>query len=106
MDVKQLEDMLAKGRDSAMLRFTLGKHYLDQEESAQAIAHLAECVKQDPGYSAAWNLLGKAQQQAGDLDAARQTWEQGLEVAEKKGDVQTSKVMKVSLKRLDKMKQA
>lgn len=102
MDVQQLEAMLAKGRDSALLRFSLGKCYLDLADYPQAVTHLAECVKQDPGYSGAWKLLGKAHQEAGDLGAAQQVWEKGLAAAEKKGDVQAGKEMTVFLKRLNK----
>lgn len=106
MDVQQFEAMLAKGRDSALLRFSLGKCYLDLADYPQAVTHLTECVNQDPGYSAAWKLLGKAHQEAGNPDAAQQAWEQGLAAAEKKGDVQTGKEMTVFLKRLEKQRQA
>ncbi|MGY0633881.1 tetratricopeptide repeat protein [Luteimonas sp. A478] len=104
MDVRQLEAMLAKGRDSALLRFSLGKHHLDAKGYAQAVAHLDECVSQDPGYSAGWNLLGKAQLGMDNPSAARQAWEKGLAAAERKGDVQAAKVMTVFLRRLDKPK--
>lgn len=101
MDVQQLEAMLAKGRDSSLLRFSLGKCYLDLADYPQAITHLAASVEQDPGYSAAWKLLGKAHLEAGDLDAAQRAWEDGVAAAEKKGDVQAGKEMTVFLKRLD-----
>lgn len=94
--------MLAKGRDSALLRFTLGKSYLDAKDYVQAVVHLDECVRQDSGCSAGWNLLGKAQLEMDDPGAARQAWEKGLAAAEKKGDVQAAKVMMVFLRRLDK----
>jgi len=106
MDVRQLEAMLAKGRDSPLLRFSLGKCYLDLADYPQAVTHLAECIEQDPGYSAAWKLLGKAHQEAGDLDAAQLAWEDGVAAAEKKGDVQAGKEMTVFLKRLDRKRQS
>lgn len=105
MDVEQLEAMLAKGRDSSLLRFSLGKCYLDLADYPQATTHLAECVEQDPGYSAAWKLLGKAHMEAGDLDAAQRAWEDGVAAAEKKGDVQAGKEMAVFLKKLAKKRQ-
>ncbi len=73
-----LEKMLAKGVDNALLRFGLGKGYLDLGEFARAAEHFQRCVELDPKYSAAWKLLGKAHQGQGDLPAARQAWEQGL----------------------------
>lgn len=100
MDLQQLEAMLEKGRDSALLRLSLGKGYLDAGDPARAIEHLQRCVEQDPDYSAAWNMLGKAQLEGGDPQAAQQTWEHGMTVAERKGDVQAGKEMAVFLKRL------
>lgn len=102
MKIQQFEAMLEQGRDSPMLRYSLGKLYLEAEDMPQAIAHLENCLEQDPTYSAAWSLLGKAHLEAGDVEAARQTWEKGIVAAETKGDIQTMKMMNVFLKRLDK----
>ena len=45
---------------------------------------------------------GKALTEAGDATQAMQTYRQGIEVAEKKGDKQAAKEMAVFLKRLEK----
>ncbi|MDH4559593.1 tetratricopeptide repeat protein [Pseudomonas sp. BN411] len=97
-----LEKMLAKGVDNPLLRFGLGKGYLDQGDAAQAALHLRRCVEQDPKYSAAWKLLGKALEANGDLAAARAAWTEGLAAAQAHGDKQAEKEMTVFLKRLDK----
>ena len=55
-----LEKMLTKGMDNALLRFGLGKGYLDLGDFPRAAEHLQRCVEFDPKYSAAWKLLGKA----------------------------------------------
>ncbi|BBP62494.1 hypothetical protein PHLH5_00350 [Pseudomonas sp. Cab53] len=62
-----LEKMLAKGVDNPLLRFGLGKGYLDLGEFPRAAEHLQRCVELDPQYSAAWKLLGKAHQGRGIL---------------------------------------
>ena len=97
-----LEKMLAKGVDNALLRFGLGKGYLDAGEAARAAVHLRRCVEQDPKYSAAWKLLGKALQAEGDLDGARAAWADGLAAAQAHGDKQAEKEMTVFLRKLDK----
>ncbi|MFC4860436.1 tetratricopeptide repeat protein [Pseudomonas sp. MAHUQ-62] len=97
-----LEKMLAKGVDNALLRFGLGKGYLDQGDAAKAALHLRRCVEQDPKYSAAWKLLGKALEAQGDFSAAREAWTQGLEAANAHGDKQAEKEMTVFIKRMDK----
>ena len=63
---------------------------------------MQRCVAFDPKYSAAWKLLGKAHLAAGDRDAARTAWEQGLAAARAHGDKQAEKEMTVFLKKLDK----
>ena len=98
--LESLEKMLARGQDNALLRFGLGKGYLDAGEPGQAVTHLARCVEFDPAYSAAWKLLGKAHEGRGDLDAAAAAWTQGVEAARGKGDKQAEKEMTVFLKRL------
>jgi Tfp pilus assembly protein PilF len=100
--LESLEKMLAKGMDNPMLRFGLGKGYLDAGDAAQAVVHLERCVEQDPTYSAAWKLLGKAQQVNGDTEGARRAWEQGLTAAQARGDKQAEKEMTVFLRKLNK----
>ena len=97
-----LENMLAKGIDNSLLRFGLGKGYLDAGEPARAAEHLRRCVEQDPKYSAAWKLLGKALRAADDPAGARAAWQQGLSAAQAQGDKQAEKEMTVFLKKLDK----
>jgi Tfp pilus assembly protein PilF len=100
--LESLEKMLAKGMDNPMLRFGLGKGYLGAGDAAQAVVHLERCVEQDPTYSAAWKLLGKAQQVSGDTEGARRAWEQGLTAAQARGDKQAEKEMTVFLRKLNK----
>jgi len=100
--LESLEKMLAKGVDNALLRFGLGKGYLDAGDPTRAAEHLQRCVAFDPAYSAAWKLLGKALHAAGDTDGARHAWQSGLEAAQAKGDKQAEKEMTVFLRKLDK----
>ncbi len=73
--LESLEKMLARGQDNALLRFGLGKGYLDAGEP-RGVEHLARCVEFDPAYSAAWKLLGKAHEGSGDLASAEAAWTQ------------------------------
>lgn len=98
----RLENMLAAGQDSALLRFSLGTEYLRTGDARQAQIHLKQAVEQNPAYSAAWKLLGKATAESGDSEQAMQVFARGIEVADQHGDVQAAKEMKVFLKRLQK----
>lgn len=100
--LSNFEAMLARGQDSALLRFALGEEYLTRAEHTVAADHLAEAVRLDPGYSAAWKLYGKALAGADRIEEAKAAYAQGVRVAEAKGDLQAAKEMKVFLRRLEK----
>lgn len=99
--IGNLEAMLARGKDSALLRFSLGGEYLKAGDATSALTHLQSAVEQDPAYSAAWKLLGKAATEAGRTDEAIIAWRRGIEIAEVKGDRQAAKEMRVFLRRLE-----
>jgi predicted Zn-dependent protease len=100
--VDNLEALLAKGTDNALLRYGLGNEHLKLGHLEQAIGHLKRAITHDPKYSAAWKLLGKALADAGHTADAIAAYQSGIEVAEEKGDVQAAKEMRVFLKRLQK----
>ena len=98
--LNKLEAMLAGGQDNALLRFSLGSEYLKAQQPAQAVEHFRKCLQHDPKYSAAWKLLGQALTDAGQREEAVKVYEEGIRVAEAKGDKQAVKEMGVFLKRL------
>jgi predicted Zn-dependent protease len=101
--IANFEAMLAAGKDSPLLRFSLGNAYLQVNDAARAAPHLESAVAQDAAYSAAWKLLGKT---LGDATGARDAYTRGIAAAEAKGDKQAAKEMAVFLKRLDKANSA
>jgi Tfp pilus assembly protein PilF len=98
--VQALEALLAKGTDTALLRYSLGAEYLRAGDPAQAAVHLEKALALDPDYSAAWKLLGKALVGLSRFEDARRAFERGIEVAVRKGDKQAEKEMRVFLRRL------
>jgi len=104
--IENFEKMLAAGQDSALLRYSLGSACYKDGRLGAAIEHLASAVQQDPGYSAAWKLYGKALADADRPEAAIEAYRQGIAVAEKNGDIQAAKEMRVFLKRLEKIGKA
>ena len=98
--IDNFEAMLAKDPDNVLLRFSLGNEYLKINEPAKAVPHLRRTVELDPGYSAAWKLLGKALTTVEDREAAIEAYEKGIAAAEVKGDKQAVKEMGVFLRRL------
>jgi len=99
---ERFEALLAAGKDGALLRFGLGMHYLKSGNAARAAEHLRRAVQQDPAYSAAWKLLGRALADSGAGAEAMEAYRSGIAAAEKRGDKQAAKEMTVFLRRLEK----
>jgi Tfp pilus assembly protein PilF len=100
--VERFEALLAAGKDNALLRFGLGNEYLKSGDFTRAAQHFGAAVAHDPGYSAAWKLLGKALAQAGRIEEAASAYRSGIEAAERRGDKQAAREMAVFLKRIEK----
>lgn len=104
--VHNLEKLLAQGKDSALLRFSLGNEYLKLGETWVAVIQLRRALAMDPNYSAAWKLLGKALTDAGVPGDALDAYRRGIEVAQRRGDKQAAKEMAVFAQRLEKQLQS
>jgi Flp pilus assembly protein TadD len=100
--IMNLLKLVGTPRDGALLRFSLGSEYLKSADPEAAVAHLRAAVEKDPGYSAAWKLLGRALAENGREEEALASYRSGIEVAEKKGDKQAAKEMTVFARRLEK----
>jgi len=101
-EIENLEAMLAQGQDHALLRFALGNAFMKFKKYPQAIEHLIKALEYDPAYSAAWKLYGTALSEIGQYEKARDVYALGIAAAEKKGDMQIAREMRVFLKRLQK----
>lgn len=95
------ERMLASGKDSALLRFSLGNEYVKAGDPARAADHLRRAVDLDGGYTAAWKLLGRALAESERRDEALAAYRSGIAVAQRKGDKQAQKEMEVFARRLE-----
>lgn len=100
--IETFTNLLSSGQDSPLLRFGLGSALFKEGRFDEASTHLAAAVEQDPGYSAAWKLYGKALAEAGRADEAESAYQRGIAIATEKGDLQAAKEMQVFLKRLQK----
>ena len=67
----------------------------------EAVQAYREAVRLKPDYSAARRDLGRALEKVGAFDEAMQVYREGIPIAERNGDLQTSKEMQVFLRRLE-----
>ncbi len=98
--LEALEKLLRQGRDGALLRFGLGRGYLEAGRIQEAVVHLEAAITLDPAYSAAWKHYAQALVRARRIDEAAAAYERGIAAAEGRGDVQAAKEMAVFLKKL------
>ena len=101
MDPEVIERMIDGGRDSYESRLAAGQARLKRGDLEAAIDHLKKATEHKPQQTMAWQELGKACKEAGDVERARAAWKQGVKVAAANGDKQAEKVMTVFLKRLE-----
>jgi predicted Zn-dependent protease len=99
--IAELEKHLGTPRDGPLLRYTLGVQYAKAGENARALEHLREAVGRDPLYSAAWKALARLLADGGDEAGALVAYQRGIEAAQKKGDKQAEKEMRVFARRLE-----
>lgn len=99
--LRSFERMLASGKDSALLRYSIGNEYAKANEWPAAIGALAEAVALDPTYTAAWKLYAKTLDQAGRRAEALDAYRRGIVIARQKGDRQAEREMTVFARRIE-----
>ena len=95
------ERMLAAGKDSALLRYSIANEHAKAKDWPPAAASLARAVALDPDYTAAWKLYGRALLETGQPQAALDAYRKGIDVAQRKGDRQAEKEMTVFARRIE-----
>ncbi len=100
--ITALEKLLDGPRDSALLRYSLGNEWLHAGEPAKAAECFRSAIALDRKYSAAWKLLGKALTAADRPKEAIEAYNQGIVIAEERGDVQAAREMLAFTRRLKK----
>ena len=95
------ERMLATGRDSALLRYSIGNEYAKTGAWRDAVVALEKAVTLDPTYTAAWKLYAKSLEAAGLRDEALDAYRRGIVCARQKGDRQAEKEMAVFARRIE-----
>ena len=98
--IARLRALVDGPRDGALLRITLANALLAANERSAAIEQARHALRFDADYSAAWKLLGRLLGEAGDVQAAREAYRNGIAAAARRGDKQAEKEMTVFEKRL------
>ena len=95
------EKMLASGKDSALLRFSIGNEYAKARDWVSAADALARSVALDPQFTAAWKIYARALMETGRPREALAAYRTGIDVAQRRGDRQAEKEMAVFARRIE-----
>ena len=77
--------MLKDQPNNEMIWYGLANEYSKLERWADASEALRQVIRLKADYTSAYQLLGSALLQQGQTAAARQTWQTGIEVAQRTG---------------------
>ena len=105
MDASRLEmikKVAEKFPNDPVVLYGLGEAYAANEVYENAIQTFQKIIQIKSDYTAAYRELGKSLAKAGKIEQAKEIYRNGIEVAEKTGELQTGKEMKVFLNRLEK----
>jgi len=83
--------------DDALAHFGMGELAVERSRFTEAVDHLEKAIESDPAHSAAMFALGAALEGLDDAARARETYERGIEIAAKKGDLATATKMQERL---------
>ena len=95
-----LRELAAESPADATTQFLLGRELMAAGQAAAAAAAFEAAIRADADYAAAYRQLGNAQEAAGQVDAAVETYRRGVAVATRTNDLQAGKEMNAFLKRL------
>ena len=77
--------MLKDQPNNEMIWYGLANEYSKLERWAETSEALRQVIRLKPDYTSAYQLLGSALLQQGQTAEARQTWQTGIEVAQRTG---------------------
>lgn len=78
-------EMVKQQPDDAMIWYGLASEYVKAERWSEAADALRKVVQLNPGFTAAYQMLGTALMSQGKLEEARRAWTDGVEVAARTG---------------------
>lgn len=84
---QQIEEMLAEDPNDPFLRYGLAMEYVSVGDDAAAVKCLQELIAVVPDYVPAHQQLGQSLVRQGRTAEARQAWRQGVEAAQKAGNL-------------------
>lgn len=95
--LEDLQRLLEQDPANTRLQYMLAMEYLSQSRPAEAVEALRSLLDREPGYVPAYYQAGRACEQAGDFDAARDFYRRGIDAARRAGDAHAASELQAAL---------
>jgi tetratricopeptide (TPR) repeat protein len=96
-----LKRMLEKEPGDLFLLYAIALEHKKLGNFADALKYLEEVLKKDAGYCVAYQQRGQVHELAGDVEAARRAYREGIQAAGRKGDQHAREEMEGALAMLE-----
>lgn len=98
--ITMFEDVLTLDPEDPLANYSLGNLYLGQGQVQKALPLLQQAITTDPRYSVAYLALGKTYEALGNPLQAIETYQKGVAIAQKQGDLMPLQSMELRLQAL------
>ena len=99
--MKSLQAMLQKEPNDLFLLYAIALEHKKAAEFADALRYLAEVLKRDALYCVAYQQAAQVHEMAGDVEAAKISYRDGIAAATRKGDQHAREEMEAALGMLE-----
>lgn len=95
-----LKKFVEASPNDCFVRYGLAQEYVRQRELEKALEQFNKILEINPDYQAAYYHGGQTCQKLGRIDEARKTYEKGIEVATRSGDLHAKSELEAALEDL------
>lgn len=95
--LEAVKALVAQDPANSRVRFMLCMEHLGAQDWSPAVAELTELIRLDPAYLAAYFQAGRASEQLGQEDQARDFYRRGIDAARAAGDQHTLSELQAAL---------
>src|SRR3954469_15913009 len=99
--MKSLQTMLQKEPDDLFLLYAIALEHKKAGDFADALRYLGEVLKRDALYCVAYHQAAQVHELAGEPEAAKQAYRDGIAAAQRKGDLHAKEEMESALAMLE-----
>lgn len=99
--MQTLVRMLQKEPDDLFLLYAIALEHKKAGDFADALKYLDQVLKKDALYCVAYQQMAQVHESAGDMEAARKAYRDGIAAAQRKGDLHAKEEMESALSMLE-----